>query len=133
MPEVDFRELVPSSRSYQPGVIPETKFEAQNGAVVRVRYGNQRTNSRLTLTFSNITDAKANSVLENYINVTKAGDYVVFTVNNVAAGASDSLIPWIRETNSALKWKYASPPSVQSVKPGLSTVCCEFVGELEGI
>ena len=133
MPEVDFPALVPSSRSYQPGVFPETKFEAQNGAVVRVRYGNQRTNSRLTLTFSNITDANAALVLQNYVDVTKAGNYAAFTVNNVAAGASDSLTPWIRETNSALKWKYASPPSVQSVKPGLSTVSCEFVGELEGI
>ena len=72
MPEVDFPALVPSSRSCQPGVFPETKFEAQNGAVVRVRYGNQRTNSRLTLTFSNITDANANSVLENYVNVPTA-------------------------------------------------------------
>ena len=137
MPEVDFPALVPSSRSYQPGVFPETKFEAQNGAVVRVRYGNQRTNSRLTLTFSNITDANANSVLENYVNVTKAGDYVVFTASNVArtttSGEPGALTPWFRETNSVLKWKYASPPSVQSVKPGLSTVSCEFVGELEGI
>ena len=65
MPAVDFPALVPSSRSYQPGVFPETRFEAQNGAVVRVRYGNQRTNSRLTLTFSNIADDKADLVLEN--------------------------------------------------------------------
>ena len=60
-------------------------------------------------------------------------NYAEFTKDNVAAGADESLIPWIRETNSLLKWKYASPPSVTSVKKGLSTVTCEFIGELEGV
>jgi hypothetical protein len=129
---ISFPALVPSARSYTPGVFPETQFQAQNGAVVRVRYGNQRTNSRLSLTFSNITDANAAEVLQNYVDVMEDDNYAQFTTSNVAAGAEEGLIPFIRETNSALKWKYASPPSVTSVKPGLSTVTCEFIGELEG-
>lgn len=132
MTAISFPALVPSARSYTPGVFPETQFQAQNGAVVRVRYGNQRTNSRLSLTFSNITDANAAEVLQNYVDVMEDDNYAQFTTSNVAAGAEEGLIPFIRETNSALKWKYASPPSVTSVKPGLSTVTCEFIGELEG-
>lgn len=132
MTAVSFPALVPSSRSYEPGVFPETQFQAQNGAVVRVRYGNQRAGSRLSLTFANITDTNASLILQNYVDVMSGDNYAEFTVSNVAAGASESLTPWIRETNSLLKWKYAAPPSVTSVKPGLSTVTCEFTGELEG-
>jgi|TARA_R100000482_G_scaffold31762_1_gene10320 hypothetical protein len=133
MTAVSFPALVPSSRSYSPGVFPEQQFQAQNGAVVRVRYGNQRYSSSLSLTFANITDQKAASILNNYVQVMSEDKYAEFTKDNVAAGADESLIPWIRETNSLLKWKYASPPSVTSVKKGLSTVTCEFIGELEGV
>ena len=132
MAAVSFPALVPSSRSYTPGVFPEQQFQAQNGAVVRVRYGNQRYSSSLSLTFANIIDSKAELILENYVAVMGDDKYVKFTDSNVAAGASTELVPWITETNSLLKWKYASPPSVTSVKPGLSTVTCEFIGELEG-
>jgi len=127
-----FPALVPTGRSYTPGVFPEQQFQSQNGSVIRVRYGNQRYSSSLSLTFANISDGNAASILQNYVNVMNDDNYVEFTTDNVAAGASPVLVPWIRETNSLLKWKYASPPSVQSVKPGLSTVTCEFIGELEG-
>ena len=88
-----FPDLVPSSRSYEPGVFPETQFQAQNGAVVRVRYGNQRTGSRLSLTFANITDQKASLILDNYVDVMSGDNYADFTDNNVAAGASENLRP----------------------------------------
>lgn len=133
MTAVSFPALVPSSRSYSPGVFPEQQFQAQNGAVVRVRYGNQRYSSSLSLTFANITDANAALILQNYVDVMDDDNYAQFTTSNVAAGADESLTPWIRETNSILKWKYAKPPSVKSVKKGLSTVTCEFIGELEGV
>ena len=122
MAAVSFPALVPSSRSYEPGVFPETQFQAQNGAVVRVRYGNQRAGSRLSLTFANITDTNASLILQNYVDVMDDDNYAEFTSSNVAAGAGDSLVPWIRETNSLLKWKYASQPSVTNVKPGLATM-----------
>ena len=133
MTAVSFPALIPTSRSYTPGVFPEQQFQAQNGAVVRVRYGNQRYSSSLSLTFANITDSNAALILQNYVDVMDDDNYAEFTTDNVAAGVSTGLVPWIRETNSLLKWKYASPPSVTSVKPGLSTVTCEFIGELEGV
>jgi len=133
MAAVSFPALVPSSRSYAPGVFPEQQFQSQNGAVIRVRYGNQRYSSSLSLTFANITDANAALILQNFVDVMDDDNYAEFSASNVAGGASTELVPWIRETNSLLKWKYASPPSVASVKPGLSTVTCEFIGELEGV
>lgn len=132
MQPISFPPLVPSGRQYSPGTFPEEVFTAQNGAVTRLRFGNRRVNSELSLTFSNITDANAALILQNFEAV-MGGDYhAVFTSANVAAGVSADLVPWIVESNSALKWKYSAPPSVQSIKPGRSTVTCSFVGELEG-
>ena len=105
MAAVSFPALVPSSRSYTPGVFPEQQFQAQNGAVVRVRYGNQRYSSSLSLTFANITDANAALILQNFVDVMDDDNYAEFTTSNVAAGVSTDLVPWIRETNSLLKWK----------------------------
>jgi hypothetical protein len=132
MAAVSFPALVPTQRTYDPGTFPETKFEAQNGSVVRMRYGNQRTNSKLSLTFENISDYNASLILANYQQVMQADNWAIFTAANVAAGAASELVPWITETNSALRWKYDRPPSVSSVKVGLSTVSCEFIGELMG-
>lgn len=132
MAAVAFPSLIPSQRSYDPGSYPETRFEAQNGAVVRLRYGNQRVTSTLSLTFQHINDYNAALILNNYEQVMGGDNWAVFTASNVAAGASSELVPWITETNSALRWKYSKPPSVTSIKVGLSTVSCEFVGELMG-
>ena len=99
---------------------------------MRMRYGNQRANSKLSLTFENISDYNASLILANYQQVMQADNWAIFTAANVAAGAASELVPWITETNSALRWKYDRPPSVTSVKVGLSTVNCEFVGELNG-
>lgn len=132
MAAISFPALIPSQRSYDPGSFPEVKFESQNGAVIRMRYGNQRANSKLTLSFDNISDYNASLVLANYQTTMEGDNWVIFTADNVAAGADSALVPWITETNSALRWKYSGPPRVSSVKLGLSNVSCEFVGELIG-
>lgn len=132
MAGIAFPALIPSSRSYEPGGYAEQIFTARNGAITRVRYGNQRNSSRLTLSFDNISDTNAALILANYTSVMSIGNWAVFTSSNVAAGASTNLVPWLVESNSAQHWRYSKPPSVTSVKPGLSNVSCEFVGELEG-
>lgn len=132
MAGIAFPALVPSQRSYEPGSYAEEIFTARNGAVTRLRYGNQRNSSRLNLSFDNISDANAALILTNYEQVTQPGNWVNFTTANVAAGTSAQLAPWIIESNSAQHWRYSKPPSVTSVRPGLSSVSCEFVGELEG-
>ena len=52
----DFPDIKPSSRSYTPGTFPQTEFVAQNGAKTVIRYGNKKTDAKLTLGFTNITD-----------------------------------------------------------------------------
>ena len=132
MEPIDFPDLVPSSRTYKPGAFAEERFTAQNGATTRLRYGSRLYNSTLSLTFQNISDASANSILDNYEKVMEGDNYANFKTTNAVAGAGSDLQLWMREVDTGLKWKYAGPPQVSSVRPGLSTVSCEFVGELEG-
>jgi len=129
-----FPELKPTSRNYTPGSYPQTEFQAQNGAKTVVRFGNRRVESKLSLTFSNISDADANAILQHYELVNGNWGTVLFPPFTVDAGIEDAgLSAFMQEKNgSGLQYRYASPPKVQSVYPGISSVSCEFVGVLDG-
>lgn len=127
-----FPSIKPTSRSYTPGRFPQTEFTALNGATTVMRYGSRRTDAELTLGFENITDDQATSILQNYESVNGVWDNVTFTANDGAAGASSSLQAYLREVGgSGLRWRYAEPPTVTSVFPGISNVSCKFVGILD--
>ena len=132
MSAVKFPNVRPTSRSYTPGEYPQTNFEAQNGARIVVRFGSRRVNSELSLGFNNITDAQAASILANYEAVNGPWNHVIFTAANGSVGAG-SLAAYIQETGgSGLRWRFAGPPSVTSIKPGICSVQCKFVGVLDG-
>ena len=127
-----FPSIKPSSRSYNPGEYPQTKFEAQNGAKTIMRYGKNRVNATLQLGFSNISDAEAALILENYEDVNSDWDYVTFSSANGTVGVdSTSLSNYFKESGSGLKWRYSGPPNVTSSFKGLSNVSCSFVACLD--
>ena len=132
MAAVAFPNVKPTSRSYNAGEFPQTVFEAQNGATSVVRFGNRRVNSELNLTFANISDEDAEKILSNYERVNRNWDHVTFSINDGAVGSKDGLQFYFRERDSGLRWRYAEPPTVQSVFPGISTVSCRFQGFLDG-
>ena len=51
--------LTPTSRRFTPGIIPQTQFEAQNGATSFVRFGNVPIKSKLQLVYQNIGERDA--------------------------------------------------------------------------
>ena len=127
-----FPSIKPSSRSYNPGEYPQTKFEAQNGAKTIMRYGKNRVNATLKLGFANISDAEAALILENYEDVNSDWDYVTFSSANGTVGVdSTSLSNYLKESGSGLKWRYSGPPSVTSTFKGMSNVSCSFVACLD--
>lgn len=129
MGAVPFPPLKPTGRSYNPGVYPQREFKALNGASTRMLYGNRRSDAELSLEFNNITDANAALVLQNYERVTPTDDWVSFAE---AAGAAAPLAVYLQESGaSGLRWRYAEPPSVQSVFPGRSSVQVKFIGQLD--
>ena len=124
--------IPPSSRSYRPGKLPTTTFEAQNGAVSFVQYGQNFVNAELTLNFANINDGLAALILQHYASVV-GDDYVVFGQNHGLQGMEADLINNEIETgNKLLKWRYSEAPQVQSVYPGVSSVQLQFIGVLYG-
>ena len=81
--DVDFPDdIKPSSRTYTPGIYPQTEFVAQNGAKTVIRYGNKKVNAKLTLGFTNISDNDANRILTFYETINSVYDYINFSFSN---------------------------------------------------
>jgi hypothetical protein len=132
MAGVAFPRLVPSSRRYNPGRYPQGEFRALNGATTTLRYGSRRYDAELELGFQNLSDSNAAVLLALYERTMVSDDWVTFTSADGAGGASPELANYIREVGgSGLRWRFAEPPSVDSIKPGLSTVQARFVGRLD--
>ena len=127
-----FPQIKPTSRSYSAGTYPSTNFESLDGTKTHLRYGNKRVNATLTLGFSNITDADAALILDNYEDVNADWDYVTFDRGYATSGVTDtSLLAYLKESGSSLKWRYSGPPTVTSTFKGLSNVSCSFVACLD--
>jgi len=124
-----FPALVPSARSFDPGNWPVKTYRAQNGAEVRLLYGNTRTGMTLQLEYSNIPDTDAQQFLKHFNEV--RGTYQTFAFtgslwNRVLAGwhgAAEPLLP-----PAGTDWRYDGPPSLNSVRPGVSTVSVTLRG-----
>lgn len=131
---VYFPDIVPSRRRYRPGRIPSSKFRALNGATTEIRYSNRLVDAEIEVEFQNIPDDRAAEVLRLYRDVAKRGDWVRFSRAGMTAGVTQDLRDWLRDTDgSGLRWRFdpEQPPSVESVRPGRSTLSCRFIGELD--
>ena len=132
---VTFPDIKPSSRSYTPGIYPQTEFIAQNGAKTVLRYGNKKVDAKLSLGFTNITDAQANEILNLYENVNSDYDFIFFRTQNAMKGLdSTALRKKMAENDGSfnLRYRFDGAPTVTSVRPGISNVQCKFVACLDG-
>lgn len=137
-----FPYFTPSKRSYTPGKFPQREFQGLNGAVTTLQYGVQAVDSKLEMTFKNITDAQANAILDNYEAVNGGRDsvgrqdYVKLPTTGGAVGGVDNsnlqLQMAERQSGPKLRYRYASPPIITSTFPGRSTVQVSLRGYLEG-
>ena len=124
--------IPPTSRSFRPGKLPETKFQALNGAVSFVQYGQNFVDAELTLNFANINDDKVLEILQHYSSVV-GDDHVAFgPVRGFQGMATDLINNGIESGRELLRWRYKEPPQVQSVYPGISSVQLAFIGVLYG-
>jgi len=128
---VPFPLVRPTSRTYKPGKRPSTIFEAQNGATTLVEFGTQLVNAELELEFRNITDENAVLIIDNYNSITQ-NNWVLFEEAGGLSGMSSTLQEAIETGYQSLRWRYAKPPEIESVFPGISTVSCSFVGYFYG-
>jgi len=144
-----FPNIKPTSRSYTPGSYPQTEFVAQNGAKSVIRYGNKKTDAKLSLGFTNITDTQANQILDLYEKVNSVYDFIVFQkqqndngvvgfgglsgvdTTTLSTDVTVQLTDRIAETDK-LRYRFDGPPTLTSVRPGISNVQCKFVACLDG-
>ena len=81
--------LQPTGRTYSPGNYPIKTFKSQSGQEVRILYGSERTETKLSLSYTNIGDASAELFLDHYDEV--KGTFNTFTMpDNALAGWSSN-------------------------------------------
>ena len=117
-----FPDLKPASRSFTPGVVPVSTFQALSGREMRVILGDTMHGHSLQLSFSNIQEAVVQQILSHWYAC--LGTALDFTLpSNVWAG-------WA-EYSSAItpgqKWRYTGQPSVEGVSPGIMNVSVELI------
>lgn len=119
-----FPTLAPTSREFSPGDWPIKSYNAQSGAEVRILYGNQRINAKLSLGYENIADANAQLFLDDYND--QFGTLRTFAlpqeVRTGWTGAGTAL-----DAPALSKWRYEGEPQVRAVRPGLSSVTVNLV------
>ena len=140
-----FPDITPSSRVYTPGTYPTKEFQGLNGAVTTLQYGHKSVDSKLQMTFQNITDDQAWEIMENYDKAsngrdrdTGEHDYVVL-LSSAQTGVTKGVLNidlrrqmTERQESARLRYRYAKPPQITSTFPGRSTVTVELRGYLEG-
>lgn len=139
-----FPTLTPTRRAYTPPRFPSTEFQGLNGAVTTIQFGQKAVDSRLELTFQNITDEQAYEIFENYELVmngrddaTGEVDYV--DLNGQMVGVAHrplayemSQDPRGNPRQDLLRYRYAEPPKIESIFPGRSTVSIVLRGYFDG-
>jgi len=124
-----FPALTPSSRNFVPGIYPQREYRALSGAVVKRTFGNSPYGARLDLEYKNITDAKVVTLLTHYQTETAANTRFMLS-SNVTNGMSGSLATIASATTENLRWQYDGPPTVNSIRPGISSVRIALVAEI---
>jgi hypothetical protein len=143
MAGVPFPNIQPTTREYTPGVVPESLFQSQNGAVTTVRFGNRVADSYLRMTFQNIDDEQAFEIFQHYqesgaIDVNGNRNHSTFprdsNIGSALAGIKgDGLQRVMGEVPGFRKYNFDSPPVITSVFPGRSSVTVELRGTIQGV
>lgn len=120
--------LIPSSRSFDAGDWPVKRFRSQSGVEASVVYGSRRFGASLNLAYANVADADAELFLDHYVSV--KGTSGTFFLGDRAAGQGVRS-GWAGDLAAlgadATAWRYAEPPTLEQVKPGVSTVTIKLL------
>ena len=124
----NYPAIAPTSRSYNAGNWPVKNFNAQDGAEVRILYGSRRYNHSVRLTYANIPDTTAEQFMQHYFEQLGTYKTFVITTGGVTAGWKGSSTFY--NAGFRTQYRYASPPVLTSVYPGVSTMQVELVATL---
>ncbi len=130
-----FPTMTPSSRKITMGDLPIKVYRAMSGATVRRAFGNQKTQYVLKLQFNNIgDDIELRRGAGTVLDILKHYESTNGTLENfqpgtgLLRGMGNASKVYIKDV---IKWRYAKPPEIQSVKEGVSNVSIELIAELD--
>ena len=123
--------VTPTSRTFTPGVIPQTVFEAQNGATSFVRFGNVPIKSRLQLVYLNIDEETAYKFAAKYnFCITTNQGIRISEKNKAVSDVKDPMLmgELARGEDDGLMWLFEQPPAIEAVLSGRYNVTIDLVG-----
>ena len=123
-----FPSFTPSQRSFKPGIYPQRSYRSLSGVVTKRTFGNSPSQATLEMSFNNVPDSTAASIIAHYNSQTAANRR--FLVGNTLGGIDASLTDYANGNENNLRWEYSGPPEVQSVRPGRSTITVSLIGEI---
>ena len=124
-----FPAYAPTSRQFNPGSYPQKSYRSLAGVVVKRSFGSKPTGATLRLDFNNIADTKVVAILNHYQSQTAANQRFKVTATTMA-GLSTSLTALADGSADNLRWEYSQPPAVESIRPGVSRVQIQLLGEI---
>ena len=132
-----FPEIKPTARQFTMGDYPNKVYRALSGATFRRNFGNKQTGYKLELQFRNIGDitelqrgSGTLDIIMNHYN-TVEGTFESFGLPDKVFRGMNVLVRDLFYRASDIKWHYAAPPTIESVKEGVSNVTVSLVGDLE--
>lgn len=103
--------------------MPNSVHTSLSGREIRFRHSDRPVGQRLTLTFTNVTNAVGKQITDHY----EAVD-TTFESFDVPAAVFGGLSSYVHTNAVGNEWRYANPPSVTYEAPGYQTVSVELVG-----
>ena len=128
-----FPNYTPTSRSFEPGVYPQRSYRTLSGINVKRTFGNQPFGAKLEMEFDNVGTTVIDAILNHYKTQTAANErFKVYTTTapKPMAGVASTTRDYLLDT-STLRWEYASPPRVESVRNELYRISVSLVGEIK--
>ena len=123
--------VTPTSRTFTPGIIPQTVFEAQNGATSFVRFGNVPIKSKLQLVYQNIDEKTAYKFAAKYnFCITTNQGIRISEKNKAVSDVKDPMLmgELARGEDDGLMWLFEQPPAIEAVLSGRYNVTIDLVG-----
>lgn len=117
-----FPSLTPSARVWTPGQVPLATFVSAAGYEARVQLGAMDVGQSLSLSFDNRLEAAGKQITDHY--AAAKGSLFLFELPAEVYGGMAS---YGHIKPSASMWRYAGPPSVTYVAPGIVSVSVELV------
>lgn len=116
----------PTKRTFKPGVFATKRFTSISGAGTQRLYGSKAFDATMRLSFM-LNDADTCKVLDCW-NDAKGSYDTIELPEKFLAGSSPVLDCGVPDY---LNWRWAEPPSVESLQPGLSRVQINLIATLD--